>query len=325
LTPIKGAAPVIVTISASAKPRSLAMTRPHTPGPRPTAAVDNHRIAAALRDCATLLTEQGEDGYRVRAYQRAADRIDMLDLPLRQIAAEGGQPALIALPTIGQGIASAIAEMLETGRWQQLDRLRGAAAPEDLFATLPGIGPALAGRIADALDVDTLEGLEDALQRDVPGIPGIGPRRREALLAVIAERLARLRPALPAKPEAPPVALLLDADATYRRMAEAGELPRIAPRRRNPKVAAWLPVLHARRDDWHLTVLHSNSALAHRRGRTRDWVVVYVHRGDAPETRWTVVTEWHGALCDKRVVRGREAECADHYASDCPPDARSLR
>ena len=51
-------------------------------------------------------------------------------------------------------------EMVTTGRWSQLERLQGAVQPEQLFQTLPGIGPELAARIHEALHVDTLEALE---------------------------------------------------------------------------------------------------------------------------------------------------------------------
>lgn len=112
----------------------------------------------------------------------------------------------------------------------------------------------------------------------------------------------------------PPVALLLDADALYRARAAAGELRRIAPKRFNPTGEAWLPIMHARRGDWHLTVLYSNTAQAHDLGRTRDWVVIYFHKADEPEGRCTVVTERQGPLAGKRVVRGREDECRRHHA-----------
>jgi DNA polymerase (family X) len=54
--------------------------------------------------------------------------------------------------------------------------------------------------------------------------------------------------------------------------------------------------------------LCSNTALAHRLGRTRDWVVIYYYDGDHREGQCTVVTETRGALAGERVVRGRELE-----------------
>ena len=280
------------------------------------ALLENVRIAGNLRSFADLLAAQGEDGFRIRAYRMAADRIESMDRPLREIHEAGGRDGLIALPTIGEGIAAAIVEMLTFGQWHQLDRLRGEAAPERLFRSLPGVGPILADRFASLFDAQTLDELEAALRDPAMTVPGLGQRRREAILAALAQRLGSIRSARrSAHPEAhPPVSLLLEADAVYRRKAQAGELRLIAPRRSNPEGAAWLPVLHLRRGDWHLTLLYSNTPLAHDLGRVGDWVVIFFHKGLGPEAQATLVTETRGPLAGRRVVRGREEDCARHYA-----------
>lgn len=281
-----------------------------------TQLAENSQIAARLRAFAELLASQGEDGFRVRAYRAAADKIETLDRPLRSVYEEGGLSALIALPKIGEGIAGAIIEMLTTGRWFQLERLRGEATADALFRTIPGIGPRLAERFATVLDAQTLEELETQLRNPAVLVPGVGARRRRAILAGLEQRLApirRSRKSAQPQPQ-PPVSLLLEADAIYRRKAEAGELRQIAPRRFNPEGVAWLPILHLRRGDWHLTLLYSNSAQAHDLGRVRDWVVVYFHHGFGPESQSTIVTETHGPLGGHRVVRGREDDCARYYA-----------
>ncbi len=272
---------------------------------------ENAEIAARLQDYAALLEQQGDDAFRVRAYQEAADHVGTLPVALREILAQEGPDGLIAQPTIGRGIAAAIAEMLTTGRWSQLDRLRGDTAPARLFMTLPGIGPALARRLADDEDIETLEELEIALQPGGRPIPGFGRRRRQAVLSQVGERLGRIRVARRGDGSAtpPPVGLLLDADRLYRERAAAGQLRLIAPKRFNPEGVAWLPVMHARRDDWHLTLMWSNTARAHQLGKTRDWLVVYFRRDGHPEGRCTIVTETRGRLAGQRVVRGREAEC----------------
>jgi len=112
----------------------------------------------------------------------------------------------------------------------------------------------------------------------------------------------------------PGVDLLLDVDREYREKASAGALPKIAPRRFNPEGKAWLPVLHTRFGPWHFTALFSNTERAHELHRTHDWVVVFFRDGEKEdEGQATVVTEYRGRLAGKRVVRGREPECARHY------------
>lgn len=272
---------------------------------------ENADIASRLQIFASLLEQQGDDAFRVRAYQEAADHVGALPVALRDIFAQGGLAGLIAQPKIGRGIAAAIAEMLTSGRWSQLDRLQGDAAPARLFMTIPGVGPALARRLADDEDIETLEELEIALQPGGRPIPGFGRRRRQLVLSQVSERLGRIRTARrgvgPVTP--PPVALLLDADRLYRERAAAGQLRLIAPKRFNPEGAEWLPVMHARRDDWHLTLMWSNTARAHELGKTRDWLVVYFRKDGQPEGRCTLVTETRGKLAGQRVVRGREPEC----------------
>jgi DNA polymerase (family 10) len=110
----------------------------------------------------------------------------------------------------------------------------------------------------------------------------------------------------------PGVGLLLDVDREYREKSASGVLTKIAPRLFNPRSEAWLPVLHTRFGPWRFTALYSNTERAHDLYRTHDWVVILF---DDEEThgRSTVVTEYRGALKGRRIVRGREPECAAHY------------
>jgi hypothetical protein len=222
----------------------------------------------------------------------------------------------MALPAIGRGIALAIMEMLSSGRWSQLERLRGSLQPEQLFQTLPGIGPELAARIHGELHIDTLEALELAAHDGrLARVPGLGHRRVAAIRAALTERLGRQRIHAVLQTRAPPVALLLDVDREYREKAEARSLRLIAPKRFNPTGEAWLPVFHTARGHWRFTALFSNTRKAHELGRTKDWVVIYAHMDTEPESQSTVVTERRGSLSGHRVVRGREEECTLYYGA----------
>jgi len=280
---------------------------------------ENRQIADWLRQAAELLAAQGANPFRVSAYRHAADTVARWPESVAAIHAREGRKGLDALPGIGEGLANAIAEMLTTGRWGQLERLRGSIDPIALFQTIPGIGPGLARRMHDTLHVDTLEALELAAHDGrLESVPGVGRRRAAAIRATLADVLGHRRLKVPAPAAAesrePPVALLLDVDREYREKAEAGKLPTIAPKRFNPEGKSWLPVLHTARGEWHFTALYSNTARAHELGRSRDWVVIYFYDDQHIEKQHTVVTETHGSLLGQRVVRGREAECRAWYA-----------
>jgi hypothetical protein len=187
-----------------------------------------------------------------------------------------------------------------------------------LLTAVPGLGHRLAERIHEELHVDTLEGLELAAHDGrLESVPGVGPRRAAAIRASLQSMLSRSRPyrATAGRRTAagPSVQTLLDVDREYRERAAAGTLPTIAPRRFNPSGEAWLPVLHTTRDGWHFTALYSNTAQAHQLDRTRDWVVLYCYDDQHAEGQHTVVSETHGPLVGRRVVRGREAECRGYY------------
>ena len=275
----------------------------------------NREAARLLRDTAELLAQQQANPFRVNAYRRAAETLESLTTDARELLRKEGQAGLIRLPFIGRGLATSIEQIARTGRLPQLDRLRGTLEPERLFQSVPGIGPRLAQTIHDALHVDTLEGLELAAHEGrLTDLPGIGPRRAAAIQASLASLLRRPGPArLPPENRFPDLAVLLDVDAEYRDKAAGGRLPTVAPRRFNPEGKAWLAVLHTDRGDWHFTALFSNTAKAHELGRTHDWVVAYYYDGDHHEGQNTIVTETRGPLKGKRVVRGREADCAAHY------------
>jgi DNA polymerase/3'-5' exonuclease PolX len=150
----------------------------------------NAMVASTLREAAALLKAQDASPFRSLAYSKAAATIENLDKDISEIAT-GGMEALDAIPNIGTGIGAAILELVSTGTWSQLDRLRGGLDPEAIFRTIPGIGPKLAHLIHEHLHVDTLEALETAAYDGrLEKVPGIGRQRlsiiRNALTEIIA-------------------------------------------------------------------------------------------------------------------------------------------
>jgi putative hydrolase len=285
------------------------MTRMSPESGVPSGRAINEVTAARLEEAAALLAGQGANPFRVRAYRHGAAVVGRLDRPVSEILATGGLEALEAIPGIGPGLARAIRDIIRLGYSPMLQRLRGETDPVTLLMSVPGIGRRTASRLHDEFNIETLEDLEAAAYDGrLEDWAGFGPKRLAGVRAALAERLGRARRHRAAS-DVPAVDELLDIDREYRDASAAGRLPTIAPRRFNPRRTAWLPVLHTTRGDRHYTALFSNTARAHQLGRTADWVVIYRDDGDG-DGQWTVVTARGGPLRDRRVVRGREDECA---------------
>jgi len=280
------------------------------------AAPSNEEVARALAEVGELLAARGANPFRVRAYRNAAESVRRLGRPLAAILEAEDLAGLERVPGIGRSLARSIERMVRTGRLPVLERLRSQSTPERLFATIPDVGPQLARRIHEQLGVSTLAELERAAWDGRLGaVPGMGPKRLAAVRESLAGRLrgrSGPRPVRVQPEEAPPVAELLDVDREYRLLAEANRLPRIAPRRFNPTEEAWLPVLRTRRGERRYSAAYCNTARAHELGTLRDWVVILVRRGGT-RGRFTVITSGYGRLAGRRIVLGREAECAEHY------------
>jgi putative hydrolase len=46
--------------------------------------------------------------------------------------------------------------------------------------------------------------------------------------------------------------------------------------------------------------------------KTKDWVVIYMD-SNGGDRQYTVITSQHHPFLGKRIVRGREDECAEYY------------
>ena len=267
----------------------------------------NARIAASFLRIAELLEEQGASPHRVRAWRDGAQAVREHPRELADVFRDHGRVGLEAVPHIGPRLAVTIIELVKTGDCAALHRLAGDAI--HTLERVPGMGPRLAERVHRALGIETLEELEVAAHDGrLARVEGFGPRRIAAVRDVLAARFARRRPEVP-EASRPPVGLLLEIDRRYREAAAAGTLPTIAPRRFNPGHEAWLPIFHLEREGWSFTAMFSNTELAHRLERTRDWVIVTYHPPHGPEGQATIVTERRGASRGLRMVRGREHEC----------------
>lgn len=283
---------------------------------RPSMQRSNAMVADLLFSVGELLTAQHAGATRVQPWYLGAAAIRGLDRPIAEIVRNEGIDGLDHLLGVGPGIVGAIREIVETGRLATYERLLGESDPVARIASVPGIGRKLAQRIHLALGIESIEELERAAYDGrLLRVAGWGSKRVAGLRAVLASRVRREMPRRESSPAS--IEEILDVDREYRESAAAGSLPKIAPSRFNPAGERWLPILHCARGDRHYTALYSNTAHAHRLGRTHDWVVLYYDDRDG-EHQCTVATAQRGPLEGRRVVRGRESECVMHYHLNSP-------
>ncbi len=278
----------------------------------------NQNIADMLEQIADLLSVKNDNPFKINAYRDAAQTIRNSNQNIAEIAQNHPQD-LEKLQDIGEGISSIITAYVHTGRSDVLERLRGEVSPVDLFSKVPGIGDTLAKRIVNKLKISSLAELEQAAyDGSLASVEGFGNTKihniQISLSGMLSPSAKRIRHQneqyISTNP--PDVGTLLEVDKEYRTKAAAGKLHKIAPKRFNPEGKAWLPILNTHKDGWSFTALFSNTAQAHKLGKTHDWVVIYF-RKNGKESQVTVVTETRGELEGKRVVRGREDECRDYY------------
>ena len=123
----------------------------------------NKEIAEIFYQIADLLEIKGELEFKVRAYRRAAQRIETLEEDIEELCRKG---KLRSIPGIGESIASKIKELIETGRLEYLEKLK-REVPEDLIRLMdiPGVGPKKALILYKKLGITTVEQLRDACKK----------------------------------------------------------------------------------------------------------------------------------------------------------------
>jgi DNA polymerase (family 10) len=152
--------------------------------------LDKFAVARALREIGALLEVEGENPFKVRAYENGARAVEGLADDLGQRIAAGG---LTELPGVGEALARKIADLHATGTTPLLDKLRARHPPGILeLLTLPDLGPKKIAALHAALGISDVASLEAAcLGGQVRGVKGFGERTEQRILEGI--RRARER------------------------------------------------------------------------------------------------------------------------------------
>jgi DNA polymerase (family 10) len=150
-------------------------------------APSNAEIAATLRELALFLEMEGVQ-FKPRAYEKAADAVEVFERPVAEIAAREGRKGLDAVPAVGKGIAERIAELVSSGRIAELEALR-AKTPIDArgLTSIEGIGAKSAKHLYDELGVRDVRELEAACRAGkVRELPHFGEKTEQKILRGIA-------------------------------------------------------------------------------------------------------------------------------------------
>jgi DNA polymerase (family 10) len=151
---------------------------------------DKFEIARALREIGMLLELEGENPFKIRAYERGARALEELPEALAVVAAEG---RLEEVPGIGEALGKKIGELLSTGRLELLERLRAKHPPGVLeLLRVPELGPKKVAVLHEALGIAGLADLEAACREGrVRGVKGFGAKTEANILAGIERLRAR--------------------------------------------------------------------------------------------------------------------------------------
>lgn len=147
--------------------------------------MNNAQIADVFSEIGTLLEIKGENPFKVRAYERAAESIRSLTQEVAEIREAGD---LRSLPSIGGGIADKIAELLDTGKCTHHQELL-SEFPETVFEMLriSGVGPKTVKTLIEQEGIASVEQLESAARGGrLRALPGMGEKTEQEILRGIA-------------------------------------------------------------------------------------------------------------------------------------------
>lgn len=148
----------------------------------------NQSIAESLGEIARMLSDLHANDYRIRAYRTASHTIRDFEQPIADVYEDEGMDGLIAIPTIGVGIAKLIVQHLRIGRMEMLEQLEGWEKAEEAFAPIPGVGAEIAHHIYDHLAITTIPELREiAKEGRLARISGLGQKRVEQIEAYLAD------------------------------------------------------------------------------------------------------------------------------------------
>jgi DNA polymerase (family X) len=144
----------------------------------------NREVADILGRIGDMLEILGEDRFKVLAYRRAAESIQLLSQDLRSFWQAG---TLRTIPGIGKAIEEKIDELMRTGNLEFYERLQDRVPPGVVsLMEIPNVGPKTASVLWERLGIQSVAELEAAARAgQLRDLPGLGSRSEAKILSGI--------------------------------------------------------------------------------------------------------------------------------------------
>jgi len=149
--------------------------------------LSNRYITKMLREVAAAYEVRGEDRFRVRAYDTAADSVEHATSEVKDLWEE---ERLEDIPGIGASIAGHLDEYFRTGKVRHFEEAKRGLPPGMFeFLGLEGVGAKTAYRLAKELNLRTINDLKRAAESGrIAELPGFKEKTAKLILKAISER-----------------------------------------------------------------------------------------------------------------------------------------
>ncbi|MBO0359328.1 DNA polymerase/3'-5' exonuclease PolX [Hymenobacter sp. BT186] len=145
--------------------------------------MDNRALTRAFRLAAQLLELHDENPFKIRAYEGTASALEALSFPVADVERHG----LPDRTGLSKTAAARVAEMLDTGSFEELTRLLAATPPGVVeLLSVKGIGPKKIRALWKELGIESPQQLREAAENDqVSKLKGFGQKTQQTILEAL--------------------------------------------------------------------------------------------------------------------------------------------
>lgn len=142
---------------------------------------DNQQLTGIFEEIADFLELQGENIFKVKAYQKAARGLEGLERSVSELYRSG---ALASMPGFGKALVEKVGQFVDKGEVELHQQLKSSFPPEILhLMDVPGLGAKKAAQLYKELGIGSVDALEKALREGlVTDIKGFGKKTVDKLL-----------------------------------------------------------------------------------------------------------------------------------------------